>query len=160
MSRKYKFHTKERIYFISFATVFWIDVFTRLDYFEIMLGTLRYCRENKGMAIFGYCIMPSHIHLIFRSETSDPSGLIRDLKGYSSRKLLKEIEENAQESRREWLLEKFEEAGMAHSNVTQFQFWQHHNKPIEIWTAPVCRQKLDYMHNNPVLSGLVTQPEH
>ena len=105
--------------------------------------------------------MPSsHVHLIFRSETADPSGLIRDLKGYSSRKLLKEIKENVQESRREWLLEEFEKAGIVNSNVTQLQFWQHHNKPIEIWTAPVYRQKLDYLHNNPVLSGFVTQPEH
>ncbi len=37
--------------------------------------------------------MPSHIHLIFRSGNADPSGLIRDFKGFTSRKMLKSIEE-------------------------------------------------------------------
>jgi len=37
MSRKYKFGEKSRAYFISFATVYWIDVFTRVDYFEVII---------------------------------------------------------------------------------------------------------------------------
>ena len=55
--------------------------------------------------------MPSHIHLIFRSAEADPSGLIRDFKGFTSRKMLKTIEENIQESRKELLLWMFEKAG-------------------------------------------------
>ncbi|WP_238567938.1 transposase [Flavobacterium sp. ASV13] len=94
MSRKYKFGDKTGAYFISFATVFWIDVFTRKEYFGSIVESLDYCRKNKGMEIYGYCIMPSHIHLIFRSENGDPSGLIRDFKGFTSRKMLKAIEEN------------------------------------------------------------------
>jgi len=38
---------------------------------------------NKGMEIYSYCIMPSHVHLIFRYSLWDPSGLIRDFKGFS-----------------------------------------------------------------------------
>ncbi len=68
MSRKYKFGEKEGAYFISFATVYWIDVFTRVDYFDTIIESLDLCRKNKGMEIYGYCIMPSHIHLIFRSS--------------------------------------------------------------------------------------------
>lgn len=63
------------------------------------------------MNIFAYCIMPSHIHLIFRSEEGKPSELIRDFKGFTARKLLKAIEENPQESRKEWLLWMFRKAG-------------------------------------------------
>jgi hypothetical protein len=33
MSRKYKFGEKTGAYFISFATVYWIDIFTRDEYF-------------------------------------------------------------------------------------------------------------------------------
>ena len=84
MSRKYKFHEKDGAYFISFATVFWIDLFTRMEYFDIVISSLDYCRKNKGMIIFGYCIMPSHIHLIFRSADGKPSELIRDFKGFTS----------------------------------------------------------------------------
>ena len=156
MSRKHKFHEANGAYFISFATVYWIDVFTRYVYFYTLADSLDYCRKNKGMEIYGYCIMPSHVHLIFRSENGDPSGLIRDLKGYTSRKLIKEIEENPQESRKEWLLWMFERSGKKNSNITNRQFWQQHNKPIEIWSLKVFNQKLDYIHNNPVESGFIT----
>ena len=89
MSTKYKFGEKSGAYFISFATVNWIDVFTRDVYFSCLTESLDYCRKSKGMEIYGYCIMHSHVHLIFRSALNDPSGLVRDFKGFTSRKLLK-----------------------------------------------------------------------
>lgn len=156
--RKYKFGESTGAYFISFATVYWIDVFTRDMYFSVITASLDYCRKNKGMEIYGYCIMPSHIHLIFRSAEADPSGLIRDFKGFTSRKMLKTIEENAQESRKEWLLWMFEKAAKKNSNVKNRQFWQQNNKPIELWSLKVFEQKLNYIHNNPVISGFVTNP--
>ena len=158
MSRKYKFHEKEGAYFVSFATVNWIDVFTRELYFSIMTESLDHCRKNKGMEIYGYCIMPSHVHLIFRSALGDPSGLMRDLKGFTSRKIMKTIQDNPQESRREWLLWMFERAGKKNSNVKEKQFWQQNNQPIEIWSLKVFEQKLSYIHNNPVEVGFVTDP--
>ena len=101
MSTKYKFGEKTGAYFVSFATINWIDVFTRDAYFWIIIESLDFCRKNKGMEIYGYCIMPSHVHLIFRSGNGDPSGLMRDFKGFTSKKMLKTIEKNVQESRRE-----------------------------------------------------------
>lgn len=158
MSRKYKFNDKAGAYFISFATVYWIDVFTREEYFGNIVESLDYCRKNKGMEIYGYCIMPSHIHLIFRSENKNPSGLIRDFKGFTSKRMLKSIEENPQESRKEWMLWMFERAGKKNSNVKFRQFWQQNNKPIEIWSLKVFEQKLNYIHNNPLETGFVTNP--
>lgn len=158
MSRKYKFREANGAYFISFATVYWIDVFTRVDYFDIMIESFDYCRKQKGLELYGYCIMPSHVHLIFRSSLGDPSGLIRDLKGFTSKKMLKAIEENPQESRKEWLLWMFEKAGKKNSNVQFRQFWQQNNQPIEIWSLKVFEQKLNYIHNNPVEAGFVTNP--
>ena len=59
MSRKYKFADKSGAYFISFATVNWIDVFARDAYFWCIIESLDFCRKNKGMELYGYCIMPS-----------------------------------------------------------------------------------------------------
>lgn len=158
MSRKYKFREANGAYFISFATVYWIDVFTRVDYSDIMIESFDYCRKQKGFELYGYCIMPSHVHLIFRSSLGDPSGLIRDLKGFTSKKMIKAIEENPQESRKEWLLWMFEKAGKKNSNVQFRQFWQQNNQPIEIWSLKVFEQKLNYIHNNPLEAGFVTNP--
>jgi len=158
MSRNYKFHNKEGLYFVSFATVYWLDVFTRQIYFDVLVKSIDYCRAKKGMELYAYCFMPNHIHLIFRSSNNDPSGLIRDFKSHTAKKVIETIENHSHESRREWLLEMFSSSGKDKSNISKYQFWQHHNKPIELWSVAVIKQKTDYIHNNPVVSGFVTNP--
>ena len=64
MSRNYKFHNPNGIYFISFAVVDWIDVFTRNTYSELVVKNLNYCIENKGMKIYAWVIMTSPVHMI------------------------------------------------------------------------------------------------
>ena len=68
MSRKYKFHNPEGVYFVSFAVQAWVDVFTRNEYKNILIENLDYCQMHKGLEIFAWCIMTNHIHLIIRSE--------------------------------------------------------------------------------------------
>jgi putative transposase len=159
MSRKYKFHNKEGLYFVSFATVYWIDVFVREDYAKVIIDSLDYCRKNKGLEIYCWCIMPSHLHLIIRSKENNPETVLGKFKEFTSKELQERIKENIQESRREWMLWMFARAGAKSSNVKHGQFWQHHNKPIEIWSADVLKQKMDYIHRNPVVSGFVSEPE-
>ncbi|MFA9372402.1 MAG: transposase [Labilibaculum antarcticum] len=160
MSRKYKFQNKEGLYFISFATVYWIDVFVREQYFTALAKSLQYCCTRKGMVIYAYCIMPSHIHLIFNDQNSDPGKITKEFKSYSSKLLQSLIEENAQESRKEWMLWMMQRAGKMNSNVKYRQFWQQNNKPIELWSNKVISQKLNYIHNNPVEAGFVEEAIH
>ncbi|WP_442794837.1 REP-associated tyrosine transposase [Pelobium manganitolerans] len=160
MSRKYKFYNKEGLYFVSFATVYWLDVFVRDLYFDRMLESLDYCRKEKGMEIFCWCIMPSHVHLIFRAKDNNPGELLKSLKTFTSKALQASIENNMQESRREWMLWLMKRAGTKNSNVKKRQFWQQHNHPIELWSAEVIDQKVNYIHQNPVVSGFVTEAHH
>ncbi len=69
MSRKYKFWESDKMYFVSFATVNWIDVFVRKEYSEELLESWRYCQANKGLEVYAWCIMPSHVHMIISSHT-------------------------------------------------------------------------------------------
>ena len=57
MSRNYKFHNPEGIYFVSFAVVDWVDVLTKPTYKDILVDSLAYCQKNKGLIIFCWCIM-------------------------------------------------------------------------------------------------------
>jgi len=43
--------------------------------------------------------------------------------------------------------------------VSQYQFWRHDNKPIELWSKKVIFQKINYLHQNPVEAGLVFRAE-
>ena len=160
MSRNYKFHNPEGIYFVSFAVVEWIDVFTRNEYKNILLESLEYSQKEKGMEIFAWCIMTNHVHLVFRSvKGQKPELLLGDIKRYTSKAIVKAIKENPRESRKEWLLEQFKKAGAKSSNVNKYQFWRHDNKPIELWSNKVIDEKINHIHNNPVEGGLVFKAE-
>ena len=161
MSNKYKFLDPEGIYFVSFATVYWIDVFTRIDYKYIFVNSLKYCQENKGMTLHAWCLMTNHAHLNFSSnEKGKHSDILRDFKKFTSKNLIQAIKNNPSESRKEWMLELFKKAGLNNSNNDNFQFWQQDNHPIEIYSPKVIEQKLTYLHNNPVTAGIVVEPEH
>jgi hypothetical protein len=53
-----------------------------------------------------------------------------------------------------------ERAGKKNSNVQKGQFWQQHNKPIELWSNEAITQKLEYIHYNPVEAGFVCEAHH
>ncbi|WP_373766743.1 transposase [Glaesserella sp.] len=146
------------VYFVSFATVYWIDVFIREVYFQAIIQALAFCRKEKGIRIYGYCIMPSHIHLLFQAKNQNPTEVLRDFKKFTANQLIKLIRENQQESRREWLLWMFSRAAIKRDNVQKYQFWQHHNQPIEIYSQKFFDEKLNYIHQNPVVSDFVCEP--
>jgi len=143
-------------HFITATVVDWIDVFTRKSYRDVVVECFNYCIENKGMILYGYVIMSNHIHLIAQSEDGKLSDLIRDFKKFIATKVLEKIQTEP-ESRREWMLERFKQATESHSRNKNYQFWQYGNHPIEIYTNKFMWSKLDYIHLNPVRSGLVAQ---
>ncbi|GHA78062.1 REP-associated tyrosine transposase [Pontibacter akesuensis] len=159
MSRKYKFRDNDKLYFVSFSVVYWLDVFIRDEYRLVLLDSLRYCMVNKGLEVYGYCIMTSHVHLVVGSQQEPLQDIMRDLKSHTSNQLKKAINENPQESRKEWLLWLMERAGKKNGNNKGFQFWQQHNHPIELHNNALLQQKLDYIHQNPVEAGFVSSPE-
>src|ERR1700712_1146249 len=127
MSRKYKFHDNDKFYFISFAAVYWIDVFIREECTQIIIDSWKYCQEKKGLEIYGWCIMTSHIHMIIGSKCNKLDDIVRDMKSHTSTTLKKIIAENPQESRKEWMLWLMERAGKKNSNNLDWQFWQQNN---------------------------------
>jgi putative transposase len=160
MSRNYKFHDQDRPYFVTFTVVRWIDVFTRREYKDILVDSLKYCIENKGLQLYAWVIMSNHVHLIIGTKGKPMQDILRDVKRHTSKTIIKAISENMQESRREWMLWFFEREGKTNPNNEQYQFWQQGNHPIELWSEAVIDQKLDYIHNNPVVAGWVDEPEH
>ena len=87
--------------------------------------------------------------MIAQADEGTLGELLRDLKGFTARKILTEIKLNPQESRREWLLEAYKKAGSLSSQKQEYQFWQHCNHPEEL-----------YILMNPVEMRLVSRSEH
>ena len=160
LSGGYKFRNPEGIYFVTFAVVEWVDVFTRSVYSDIVVESLDFCIKEKGLRLHAWCIMSNHVHLIISAEAGFKlSAILRDLKKYTSVRILKMLEENTKESRRNWMLWIFRAAGEKNSKNTHYQFWQNNNHPKELNTNELMDQKLDYLHQNPVKAGLVNAAE-
>lgn len=159
MSRKYKILDQNRLYFVSYAVVGWVDLFIRDEYRDIVLDSLKYCCNNKGLEVYAWCIMTSHVHLIIGTNGRPMEDILRDHKRHTSVALLEAIRKHPQESRKEWILNHFATAASVNSNNSAYQLWQQHNKPIELYTRDVIHKYLDYLHNNPVVAGFVDMAE-
>lgn len=123
------------------------------------MDSLRYCQQHKGLELYAWCLMTNHAHLIISSAHDNLSGILRDLKRHTSKSTQKAIQENDQESRREWMLWRFRRAGRRNAHNEQYQFRQQDNHPIELPSNQLRRQRLDYLHRNPVVAGSVDVPE-
>ena len=153
MGFAYKIDNQQGVYFITATVVQWIDVFTRTEYCDIIVKSLKYCQERKGLQIFGWVIMSNHLHLICScKEGYELSNAIRDFKKFTSHEIVKSIEANQRESRKNWLM-------WLLKKKDGIEFWQPGNHPEEIRTMEFFTQKLNYIHNNPLKSGWIDIPE-
>src|SRR5687767_10461103 len=119
MSEKYKARDSDKIYFITFAVVHWVDVFTRREYKDLLLESLKHCQKEKGLEIYAWCFMSNHVHLALGSTGQFPvPDIVRDFKKYTSVAIVRAIAANPQESRKDWMLEIFKDAA-ANSNKHQ-----------------------------------------
>jgi len=154
--RGYHISNQQAVHFITFAVVQWIDVFTRKEYADIVVDSLKFCQRNKGLKIHAWCIMSNHLHLILSvDEPFRLSDVLRDFKKFTSGTLIKSIEDNKQESRKSWMLWIFRKAGEKNNRNEYCQFWQQDNHPIECSTNEILDSRMKYLHQNPLRAGLV-----
>lgn len=159
MSDKYKIRDNDKAYFLTLTTVGWVDVFTRKEQKLMMLNSLRYCQEHKGLVIFAYCLMPSHLHMICKADEGfNLSDILRDFKKFTSKKIIQLITEEP-ESRREWLLKLFSDACEHLKREQKFKVWQDGNQAKELFSNKFLYEKLNYIHQNPVEDLIVEKPE-
>lgn len=155
----YRIGDENAPYFITMTVIAWVDVFTRKRYKDIVIDSLKYCQQNKGLELYAFVIMSNHIHLIARTtEGHSLTDYIRDFKKYTAKEILRSIHDDV-ESRKEWLLNMFRYVGKQNPNNTEYQFWQNDNHPILLSRPDWVKQRLDYVHYNPVEAGWVQSPE-
>ncbi|MGB4846624.1 MAG: transposase [Saprospiraceae bacterium] len=145
-------------YFLTFTVVDWVDVFTRKIYRDIVLDSFTYCRNHKGLQVWAYVIMSNHVHCILSAKNNNLPDILRDFKRHTASHILKAIQ-NPMESRRDWMMKRFEFAARRSIRSQPHQFWMHDNHAEELNTAEFTNQKLNYIHLNPVRAGLVDHPE-
>lgn len=160
MSSNYKTGEDHILHFVTFTVVEWIDALTRAQYKDIILQSLQYCIENKGLRVHAWVIMPNHLHLIISAIGNYKIfEIVRDMKKFTSKKIIQDILDSNKESRKQWLIYLFKRAGKWNSNNEVYQFWIQDYHPVELYSRKFLIQRLHYLHNNPVKARIVDKPE-
>ncbi len=158
MSTGYQIDNQDGFYFLTFQVIDWVDIFTRKVYRDILIDSLDYCRKNKGLQIWAYVVMSNHMHAIMSARNNNLSALVRDFKRFTATHILKKIS-TISESRRDWMLKRFEFAARSHVRSSKYQFWTHENHAIVLDSMAFLEQKMAYIHENPIRAGWVEKAE-
>ncbi|MEO5584051.1 MAG: transposase [Flavobacteriales bacterium] len=160
MSERRKANIEGAAYFLTFTVLGWVDVFTRKVHADELIKNIQYCQRHKGLKVFAYVIMSNHLHLVVQRDGGTVAEWLRNFKSVTAKRIIHLIETHPSESRSEWLLRYFREQGSLTAQSQEYAFWKKDSHPTELYTQPVFEQKVEYIHMNPVVAGIVTEPEH
>ena len=132
-----------------------MDIFTKPQYFQIIIDSLKYCQKNKGLLLCEFVIMTNHIHLIARAkEKYKLSQIISDFKKHITREILKELEKD----NRRYILNLIKNS-FSKKKDYQNQIWQRENYPEPVINEKFLNEKIKYIYNNPVKKEYVAKQE-
>ena len=136
---RYKIVDENGIYFTTHTIVEWLPVFKESKYFQIIIDSLKYCQENKGLHIFGYVIMLTHFHLMGQTEegVSFPD-VMRDMKKFTSKEISSKLENDGQKL----FLHVFRKAAEREKGKRVYKIWQDEYHPQVIYTDKVLSAKV------------------
>ena len=151
---RYRFGEQGYPHFMTCTIVGWLPIFTRPESVQIVLDSWKFLHDHDRMSIMGYVIMENHLHLIGVSD--DLPKEMGDFKSYTARRIIDLLLEcNA-----ETILRQLRREKTVHKTDREYQLWQEGSHPKEIQNDEMMRQKLEYIHSNPVKRGYVDLPEH
>ena len=148
----YKIYNKTHPYFLTCTLVGWVPVFNSPPYTQIILDSLKFLVKNKRIRLYAYVIMDTHMHWV-----ADANDLVKeagDFKSYTARQIIDESERAGRYD----LLKLFHVLKCWHKRDRMYQVWQEGSYPKEIISRSMMRQKINYIHNNPVKKGYVVNP--
>ncbi len=151
---RYRIYNDQCPHFLTCTVVAWLPVFTRPETVGIVLDSWRFLQSNQRLYLYGYVILENHLHLV--ASADNLSKEIGDFKSFTARRIIDYL--HAQ--RAKTLLDQMEHFKARHKIDQQYQLWQEGSHPQQILDEDMMRQKLEYMHNNPVKRGYVDDPTH
>ncbi len=151
---RYRILETEYPYFMTCTVVGWLPLFTRSEAVEIILDSWRYLQREREFKLFGYVIMENHLHLI--ASAPELPIAMKDFKSYTARQIVDLLECRAART----ILSQLQAHKLRYKLQSTYQVWQEGSQPKQVRNEAIMRQKLEYIHYNPVKRGYVDEPEH
>jgi REP element-mobilizing transposase RayT len=151
---RYRIHQDQVPYFHTCTIVGWLPIFTRPQTVQTLLDSFAYLQAHDGFSLYGFVLLENHIHFV--SSAENHASCIKRFKSFTARTIIDYLEER----RVSMLLKQLAYYKRRHKTDSTYQLWQEGSHPEEIRDEAMMRQKLEYIHNNPVKRGYVDDPCH
>lgn len=150
----YKIWEKDAPHFLTCTVVNWIPLFSNPENAAIVLDALLWLQEQNRLKLFGYVLMENHLHLVASSENLGKT--MAGFKSYTARRIIDRLQKHDEKN----LLAQLSYFKLPHKVDREYQLWQEGSHPQLIQDETMMRQKLTYIHQNPVRRGYVDEPVH
>ena len=151
---RYKIYEPTHPHFITCTVLQWIPLFTNQQSVDILLNSLKYLQQKDNLKIYAYVILENHLHMLISSD--DISKSLQKFKSFTAKELLKLLQEKQVYT----ILEQLSLYKKAHKTHTTYQVWQEGSQPKLIQNDIMMREKITYIHNNPIKRGYVDDASH
>ena len=151
---RYRIFEPEYPYFLTCTIVGWLPVFTRPEAVQILFDCWRFLQREKGFSLYGYVVLENHLHMI--ATAPELANAVKSFKMYTAGKIIELLETHGAAV----LLRQLRASKLRHKTHSEYQVWQEGSHPKQIGNDGMMRQKLEYMHNNPVERGYVDEATH
>ncbi|MBX7045004.1 MAG: transposase [Ignavibacteria bacterium] len=144
MRSRNKIYNANGVYFITSTVVDWLELFNSDNSFQILADCINFYIRKKNFKVHAYVFMKNHFHLICSGENISKS--IGSIKSFSAKKMIEKLKDGNNYE----VLNKLRETKKKHKTDRQFQFWQEGFYPKEVLSNDELKQKIEYIHYNPV----------
>ena len=151
---RYRILEPSQPHFVTCTVLEWLPVFTRPESVETLLDSLRWLQANASLRVYAWVVLENHAHFVLQAP--DLSRELARFKSFTARALIDLLRHHGARTH----LERLHFARRAHKHDRAHQFWQEGSHPELIGSQAMLRQKVDYIHYNPVKRGYVDLPEH
>lgn len=141
-------------HFVTITVFDWLDIFTKKEYYGVLINCLIFCRENLGLLLYEYVLMTNHVHLIVAADEGRKlSKLISSFKKRTTMEILFLLRRDKQRR----LIRALTQYGVGEDGFPS-RIWQRDNFPEVIIATRFLKKHIEYIYNNPVKSGYVAKP--
>ena len=151
---RYLITEPDKPHFLTCTVSEWLPLFTRPALVDILLDCWRYQQAQQDLQLYGYVVLENHLHLDAQAPRLDQC--VSRFKSFTARRIIDHLELHGAQP----ALQRLRFSKRAHKADRVYQLWQEGCHAELVCSEAVMRQKLDYVHFNPVKRGYVDLPEH
>ena len=140
-------------HFVTCTVINWLPIFTRPETVNILLESIRFL-QKEGLKVYAWVVLENHLHMIVQADNLPE--MMQRFKRHTAKSCLAYLKQHQVNT----LLSQLAEFKKLHKVDRDFQFWQEGYHPEWIQNDEMMRQKMEYIHQNPVKRGYVDLAEH